>query len=151
MKRLFLALLGVAVVVSCAFMLAQSRSATGEGPRPPELKVTAGGAAIPVKLGSYCWYERGKGICADTFAPFEMFKDEQPVQVRPGTVVTLSFARAPKEVGLNLWVDGQAVPARLQEGYTFTVPDKPGIYVFSPHGQWPGRGDGSYAFQLQVP
>ncbi|MGB2694246.1 MAG: hypothetical protein WBD55_03560, partial [Dehalococcoidia bacterium] len=39
------------------------------GVAPPDLVVASGDAEVTAGVGTYCWAEGGKGLCADAFAP----------------------------------------------------------------------------------
>ncbi|MBO8173287.1 MAG: hypothetical protein H0Z33_15550 [Bacillaceae bacterium] len=117
--------------------------------QPPIPMVTAMDQQLKVIQGSYCWQAFGKGECADTAAPPALVKGHMPLEASPGSAVNISFHYEPDTMEVRLWEDDDTIPVTLDQGKTFVLPEQPGYYIYSIHGQWP-EGDASYAFAVRV-
>lgn len=119
-------------------------------PEPPGLTAASGGQPIEVRRGSYCWRGPLSGRCIDTWAPRELVQGLEPARVGPGATVEFRFGREPDQVAVYLWAEGEPQEVPVTGERAFTAPQEPGTYVYSIFGRWNRRGDGTYAFTIQV-
>lgn len=124
------------------------------GENPPKVFIEIGKEKYETILGTYCW----ENTCIDTVGPIEILKDEEPIRVKPGEIISLTMNYEPKPNEFSVMQmskDGEQV-GTIQDNQ-FTVPDEKGIYYYYYATRWKDQqqenvshGDAYYAFALEV-
>ncbi|SDP64195.1 hypothetical protein [Halobacillus aidingensis] len=119
-------------------------------PKPPSLTVYVEEETIRPSLGTYSWsVDNGDGIVngieSDSFAPPELVKDSNPMQVTSNTNVELDFEEQPESYTVRIWGDDNNVVNTSDE---VVLSDK-GKIVYEVLAHWE-QGTASYAFSLDV-
>lgn len=115
---------------------------------PPRPELTVDGKNIPYEIGTYTWFEDGRGICVDIIGLPELIKGLDAVAVSPGSKLIIDFKYEPENLGAELWINKEPVREEVV-GNTIILPSSKGIYIFCIHAHWK-EGDGSYAFIVEV-
>ena len=121
-------------------------------PKPPELTIKASTIQVPVTLGTYCWSSPthgGAALCMDSVAPPDLLKNTTPTIVPSGSGLLLNFSDTPIHISIDAWIDGAPVRQQTAMPHALTIPDKPGIYIYSVSAQW-DQGEAYYAFAVEV-
>lgn len=119
-------------------------------PKPPRLTVYVGEETIRPLLGTYSWSVdngdgTGRAIEADSFAPPEMVKDNNSIQVTSDTTVELVFDEQPERYTVRIWdADNNIVNSSNK-----VVLSGKGKIIYEVLAHWE-QGTASYAFSLDV-
>jgi len=109
-------------------------------------------SAVSVPTSS-CWSYENTGTCIDTAAPPEVIGEKKPtaMQVKPGAVITVSYALPPEEQSLRVtqWIGSNQIEQVLENGNQWKAPEQPGWYLFDVHANWE-QGDAGHAFVIEV-
>lgn len=145
-KRIMLVsylLLLVVIVMGCAKTTTNTEGRFSELPNAVGF---VGEKEILFITGSYQW---DNGI-ADAPGPDDLVKDSTVYIVEPHAKLTMTFkGEEPQEISAGLWVNQNFTPLPREED-TILLPDKPGMYVLSVGGKWPGDDRASYAAVIEV-
>ncbi|MCP3032860.1 hypothetical protein LF817_16155 [Halobacillus sp. A1] len=119
-------------------------------PEPPSLTVSVEEETIRPSLGTYSWsVDNGDGteslIESGSFAPPELVKGSNPMQVSANTDVELDFEEQPERYSVRIWGDDNNVVNNSDE---VVLSDK-GKNVYEVLAHW-DQGTASYAFSLDV-
>jgi len=141
---------------------------------PPPASLKINGIEQTSGIGSYCWFETWKGLCADySGIPTS---DEPLPAISPFTVhLSLPLMEPPQELEINVipvteddkiksYLNGSFMwlpkGEYMQEGnYSTLTPEREsdmnlsletGLYVLEVHPRWKEKGDVSYGFLLSV-
>lgn len=115
---------------------------------PPMPMLDVAGVPVPVRLGTYTWSERGRGVAVDAVDPPSLVESLEPVNVRPNAVLNVSFTDAPEEIQVGIWKEGGVDFKKVSAGQV-KLPSDEGEYVYVLVASWP-QGDASYAFPIRV-
>ncbi len=137
--------------------------------KPPPATLTVDGSSQISGIGTYCWSGEGVGICADMIGiptsrhpleahnlallQFDLPLDEQPHEVHLTVTLVNEDDTLPDSPGDYLWWP-------YGEGASYSLPNvpeplielslQPGMNVLNLFVAWPGYGDVSYGFLLDV-
>lgn len=120
-------------------------------PKPPSLIVYVGEENVRPSLGTYSWSiidnENGtsRGIQADSSAPPELVKGNNPLQVTTDTNVELDFEEQPESYTVRIWNDDNNV---ISESDRVVLSGK-GKVIYDVLAHWE-QGTASYAFSLEI-
>lgn len=119
-------------------------------PKPPGLTIYAGEEMIRPVLGTYSWGVDNKdgttsGIEADSFAPPELVKNNNSIQVTADTNVELVFEEQPESYTMRIWDDDNNI---VSESSEFVLPSE-GKVIYEVLAHWE-QGKASYAFSLNI-
>lgn len=105
MRKMLFAGVAGAVLLLAALLASQWWQAQMR-PRPPRLEVRSEGAAIPVRLGAFCWETQLARACTDATSGRALLKSGQytTVALRQFAVLEMRFAAAPREMTISYWV-----------------------------------------------
>lgn len=141
-KHISLSLILISLFSGCS-------SPLGE-PKPPSATILVEKQTHETKMGSYCWGNSNKGVCADTAGPVELLENEASISVKPGETVRIQIKENPTLTESHLTQiqkeKEQTIP--VQKG-TFTAPEKEGSYLYA-YSIRTKNGDVFYAFSLTV-
>lgn len=118
------------------------------------------GAAAEGTLGSYCWTNLSERLCRDTL----LVTAEAPIALAPGAGVAVSFADEPPASISVTWLRVETPPPPVvngkrvwdtaagadADGSGTRAPSRTGLYLLSVLGDWPAKGDASYAWYIEV-
>jgi hypothetical protein len=137
--------------------------------RPPLATLTVQGVTQPSAIGTYCWSEESKGLCADAIGlptPQDALSTDSPTTA----TLFLPLATVPTELNLMIipvtavdemqgnaqgyrWWNiqgGQYTELQLQTQQDFPIDLDPGLYVIGLSVWWESKGDVQYGFLLDV-
>ncbi|WP_027109197.1 hypothetical protein [Lacticigenium naphthae] len=119
-------------------------------PKPPSLTVHVGEETVRPSLGTYSWsVDNGDGtanaIEADSFAPPELVKDNNSMQVTADTNVELVFEKQPESYTVRIWDNNNKVVKSSNK----VVLSGKGKIIYEVLAHWE-KGTASYAFSLTI-
>ncbi|NGZ77673.1 hypothetical protein [Saccharibacillus alkalitolerans] len=103
---------------------------------------------IPAKLATYNW----NGVM--TYGgPYEAARKTKAMKAEPKSVIRLAFDKAPEEVNVRRHTSSSEfveVESEAEaEDHSFTLPERPGEYVYGIEGDWP-EGAAIYGIKIKV-
>lgn len=115
-------------------------------PKPPSLTVYVGEEPLSPTLGTYSWIdETGSGIEADSVAPPELVKNNNPMSVTVDTNIELEFDEQPASYTVRIWEEDHNIKS---ESNKVVLSDK-GRVIYEVLAHWE-QGVASYAFALNI-
>jgi len=144
MKR-GLALAVLLILVVCIIVFEPFRGA------PPNPEVEAQGKDVPTVQGSYCWDSLLRSQCGDKIYRngLDMAKEQKPISVSAGSVVSVELSGNPEQVKLIQWDDQEKESTVTLKDDQFKAPTSPGVYAYELQSRWK-QGDGQFGFSLKV-
>ncbi|MFK2826894.1 lipoprotein [Bacillus sp. B190/17] len=125
------------------FFLAACQSGVSEPPKPV---LTINNKKIPYEIGTYSWYEKGKGVEVDTAEPSELVKDTDYLIVPAGSEWSIDSKHQPVNLEAGIWKDGSADFKKIKNN-KMRLPEEKGTFIYVIHASWK-EGDAIYAFQI---
>lgn len=114
---------------------------------PPQAWVAIGGQRFSMVINGYQWSNGYSGVVAD--AAFHPARNLEAHSANATATAELIFERAPQSVQITTWSNGKEAGTRDMSGTTFSLPDKPGDYVFEVTGIW-GENYVNYDFEVRI-
>ncbi|GGN94045.1 hypothetical protein GCM10010969_08400 [Saccharibacillus kuerlensis] len=81
--------------------------------------------------------------------PWESFKEEKGVIVKPDSTVEISFPKNPDELIVRQHTSSSGFTIVDETNHTFIVPSQPGQYVYGISGKWE-EGIALYGLKVEV-
>jgi hypothetical protein len=117
---------------------------------PPELIIHADGEMFSAVMGTYSWTidnEDGTqtSVEADSAAPPELVRMDDPIHVTADTTITLDFEEEPDSYIVRIWDEANSI---LSESDEIDLSGE-GEVIYEVVAHWP-QGTASYAFSLSI-
>lgn len=145
----------ISVLCALFFMAGCSNKVIGpSGEKPPKALIEIGNETYETTIGSYCW----ENTCTDTAGPVELLEGKDPVEVKPGEIISFRMDYEPKPNQISVTQINNNKESNVEvKGNRITAPMQKGIYYYS-YGVWwmdeiesnLSHGSAFYAFALEV-
>ncbi|WP_404458476.1 hypothetical protein [Sutcliffiella horikoshii] len=87
----------------------------------------------------------------DTTKPPEVYKDIEPIVVKPNEISKINYQDMPKDVYLSFWKDEVLQEENvILSKFELTTPEDEGVYVYRIGTRWNSRVAGNYLFVVEV-
>jgi len=99
----------------------------------------------------YIGYSGTGGDELDTTKPPEIYKEIEPMVVKPNELIKINYQDMPKKVYLSYWKD--EVPQEenvVLSNFEITTPESEGVYVYKIATKWSSRVARNYLFVVEV-
>lgn len=113
--------------------------------KPPPAILKVGGKEQISGIGSYCWEEAWKGVCAD-YAGIPTVSEPLPVKSPVTAHLSLPLKEPPQE--LQIWVVQVMNKDMSEQDVSLSL--EPGLYVLEEFPSWKEKDSVSYGFLLKV-